>query len=102
MRGRRGREGDLEQLLEQQRRRVAELELRLERQAGRDPLTGLANLGRMRDQLDVEIGRARPPGRPLSVAVVDVDHFRAINARGGYAVGDEVLKSVGRMLESAT
>src|SRR3954468_15727869 len=102
MRGRKEREAELETSLEQERRRVSELELVLERQAGRDPLTGLANLGRMRDQLDVEIGRARRHGRPLSVAVVDVDGFRAMNTRGGYAVGDEVLRSVGRMLENAT
>ena len=102
MRRRKDRESELERRLEASRRRVAELELKLERQAGRDPLTGLANLSRMRDQLDVEIGRARRHGRPLSVAVVDVDGFRAINARGGYALGDEVLRAVGRMLEDAT
>src|SRR4051794_15591132 len=102
MRGRKERESELERALEASRRRVAELELKLERQAGRDPLTGLANLGRLRDQLDREVARARRHGRPLSVSVVDVDHFRAINARGGYAVGDEILIAVGKMLEGAT
>src|SRR5829696_10574871 len=102
MRGRRGRERELARLLEEQRRRVSELELALERKAGRDPLTGLANLGRLRDLLDTEVARARRHGRALSVAVVDVDGFRNINARGGYNVGDLVLKEVAKMLESAT
>src|SRR3954467_15710742 len=102
MRGRKEREAELETSLEQERRRVSELELVLERQAGRDPLTGLANLGRLRDQLEVEVGRARRHGRPLTVAVGDVDGFRAINARGGYGVGDDVLVEVARMLEGAT
>jgi diguanylate cyclase (GGDEF)-like protein len=102
MRGRKERETELETMVEEQRRRVAELELVLERQAGRDPLTGLANLGRLRDQLETEVQRARRHGRPLTVAVVDVDNFRDVNARCGYGVGDELLQTVAKMLGDAT
>ena len=102
MRRRKGREASLERLLEEQRRRVSELELALERRAGRDPLTGLPSLGRLRDELEREVHRARRHGRALSVAVVDVDHFRDVNARGGYNAGDLVLREVAKMLEGAT
>ena len=53
----------------------AEDRTRLDRQAGEDPLTGLPNYRAFRDRLENEVSRARRHGRPLTVAVVDVDRF---------------------------
>ena len=100
--GRREREVDLERLLEEARRRIADLEGQLQRQAGRDPLTGLASLPRLRSQLDMELQRARRHGRPLSLALLDIDGFRALNARHGYPAGDEVLVAVGKLFGGYT
>ena len=100
--GRREREGELEGLLEQSRRRVAELELLLERQGGRDPVTGLITLTRLRSQLEVEMQRARRHGRPLTVALLDIDGFRSINARSGFAQGDALLVAVAGVIREYT
>ncbi len=63
----------------------------LQRQATRDGLTGLLNrtafLGRLRDA----VAAAQAGGRPLTLALLDIDHFKAINDRHGHPVGDRVL-----------
>jgi diguanylate cyclase (GGDEF)-like protein/putative nucleotidyltransferase with HDIG domain len=82
--------------------RIAALERQLEVQAGFDPVTGLVSLPRFRAQLDIEVQRSRRHGRPLSAAVLDIDGFRDINSRHGYAIGDTVLAAVGTVLTNAT
>jgi diguanylate cyclase (GGDEF)-like protein len=67
---------------------------RLAADATTDPLTGLANHRRFQDRLRAEMGRAQRYGRGLALALVDVDHFKAINDAGGHGVGDEVLCGV--------
>jgi diguanylate cyclase (GGDEF)-like protein/putative nucleotidyltransferase with HDIG domain len=91
---------ELERQLADAQRQIADLDRRLVRQAGNDPVTGLPNLGRFRAQLDVEVKRTRRHGRPLCAAVLDIDGFRAVNAHHGYAVGDELLAAVGRALSA--
>jgi diguanylate cyclase (GGDEF)-like protein len=59
-----------------------------------DPLTGLANRRHLLAGLEQELRRADRSGRPLSVLMVDLDHFKAINDRYGHAVGDAVLVAV--------
>lgn len=61
----------------------------------RDDLTGLANRRALFDRLD-GLHRER---RPVAVLAVDVDDFKAVNDRLGHAVGDDVLTSVGAVLE---
>ena len=103
--GGRGRQSEIEQLQGQlgaAQRRVGELERELETRALRDPLTGLPNLQAFGRRLDGEIDRARRHGRALSVAVLDVDGFGAINSAHGRAVGDQVLQAVGRALSQLT
>lgn len=102
MTGRRERERELETLLEASRRRVGELEAELEAGHGRDALTGLVTLPRLREQLEAEVHRARRHGHPLSVALVDLDGFRAVNARSGFAAGDGVLLAVADILRRFT
>ena len=62
--------------------------------ATRDGLTGVANRRTLDEVLAREAARAARSGRPLSVALVDVDHFKALNDTHGHQVGDEVLRTV--------
>jgi diguanylate cyclase len=70
----------------------------VERQAREDALTGLSN----RRHFDREIGETFPLYRrrklPFSVALCDIDNFKSVNDTFGHAVGDRVLKAVGRLL----
>ena len=67
---------------------------RLEALLFEDPLTGLFNRRFILTQLDGAVSAARRHGRPLSVAVIDIDHFKAINDRHGHPAGDAVLAGV--------
>jgi len=70
---------------------VAENEARLQLLAGTDGLTGLANRRLFLQALGHESERARREGRQLSVAIVDVDHFKRINDLHGHDIGDRAL-----------
>lgn len=59
--------------------------------AATDGLTGLANRRQLDDELDRQVARSRRHGEPLSLVLVDVDSFKAVNDRFGHAVGDRVL-----------
>jgi diguanylate cyclase (GGDEF)-like protein/putative nucleotidyltransferase with HDIG domain len=84
------------------KRRIAQLEQQLHSRASRDPVTGLPNLNLFSKHLEVEVQRARRHGRPLSIAVLDIDGFRGINSTHGREVGDQVLTAVGRALAEHT
>jgi two-component system, cell cycle response regulator len=72
---------------------VAQAE-RLEALLFEDALTGLANRRYILTQLGGMVSGARRHNRPLTAAVIDVDHFKAINDNQGHAAGDRVLASV--------
>jgi diguanylate cyclase (GGDEF)-like protein/putative nucleotidyltransferase with HDIG domain len=93
---------DLASQLSAARRHIASLEQQLEARRTRDPLTGLPVVEVLNQRLGPEIERSRRHGRPLSVAVVDVDGFRAINAHFGRAIGDRVLTAIGKTLAMCT
>ncbi len=63
-----------------------------------DRLTGVANRGAVLASLFSEVERAVRYGRPLSVAFVDIDHFKAVNDTYGHAAGDIVLRGVAQTL----
>jgi diguanylate cyclase (GGDEF)-like protein len=85
------------------RQRIAELEGRLSQLEHRDPLTGsLLSLRSFRTQLELDVARAERYGRPLSVALLDVDRFRNLNLEHGYATGDAVLASLGHLIAEQT
>jgi diguanylate cyclase (GGDEF)-like protein len=67
-------------------------------QASSDPLTGLANHRTLQQRLAAEVARAGRHRRPLSVAVIDIDHFKQINDIAGHEAGDEMLVRVARCL----
>jgi diguanylate cyclase (GGDEF)-like protein/PAS domain S-box-containing protein len=68
----------------------------------RDPLTGLFNRRYLEESLEREITRATRSRHPLSVIMLDVDHFKAFNDTHGHAAGDAMLTAIGRMLLSRT
>jgi diguanylate cyclase (GGDEF)-like protein len=63
-----------------------------------DRLTGVANRQSLLAALFAETERASRYGRPLSVAFVDIDHFKSVNDTYGHAVGDIVLRGVAQAL----
>jgi diguanylate cyclase (GGDEF)-like protein len=63
----------------------------LTRQARTDPLTGLPNRLGWDEQLTRELARARRTGEPLSLALLDLDHFKAFNDAHGHQAGDRLL-----------
>ncbi|WMJ70035.1 CHASE2 domain-containing protein [Stenotrophomonas sp. 24(2023)] len=67
-------------------------------QANRDALTGLVNRLRFEQGLQQEIDAARRSGKPLSLALIDVDHFKQHNDRNGHQAGDQVLRDVAHTL----
>ena len=72
---------------------------RLREQAFRDPLTDLYNRRYMEESLQRELKRARRSRTPISMLVVDVDHFKRLNDSRGHDAGDEVLR---RLAEAFT
>ncbi|MBK9116401.1 MAG: diguanylate cyclase [Betaproteobacteria bacterium] len=72
----------------------------LERQTYEDALTGLANRRRLDQRLADEFALALRHGRPLAVAMADLDHFKAVNDRFSHAVGDAALRATARLLAS--
>ena len=73
---------------------VYRLRAALMEMASTDPLTGLANRRAFQAVLDRELAQRQRSGRPLCVAVIDLDHFKAINDEHGHLVGDRVLAEV--------
>jgi len=71
---------------------------RLETMLFEDPLTGLTNRRFILTQLDGLVSGARRHGRALTVAVIDVDHFKTVNDTRGHAAGDKVLAAVAHAL----
>ena len=74
----------------------------LEKLARIDPLTGVANRRDLEQTLESEVARAVRYGHPLSVIMVDVDHFKLVNDNFGHAVGDEILCMLGKLLTRCT
>jgi two-component system, cell cycle response regulator len=66
-----------------------------------DPLTGLNNRRSLYAQLEREFARAQRYRHPLSVLMLDIDHFKAVNDTFGHQMGDRVLKILGDVLRSS-
>ena len=73
---------------------------RLESLASSDSLTGLWNRRQLGIILSREIERADRYLEPLSIVMVDIDHFKSVNDRFGHDAGDAVLSGVGRLLSA--
>ncbi|NOZ86011.1 MAG: GGDEF domain-containing protein [Deltaproteobacteria bacterium] len=82
---------------------VPHLEIaRLRRLNESDPLTLLHNRRHIDTRLPAEIHRARRSGRPLSAAMLDIDHFKRVNDTFGHEAGDQVLCAVSDRMRMAS
>ena len=66
-----------------------------------DPLTGLPNRRAFDARLGEEVARAARTGRPLSLVLLDLDHFKRVNDEHGHPAGDAVLVEASRRLTTA-
>ena len=69
-------------------------------QAARDTLTGLLNRRDLAHHLGAMVDEARRTGRPLSIAMVDMDHLKELNDRFGHRAGDAGIVGVAQVLSS--
>ena len=81
--------------------RLDRAQKRLKTIATTDELTGLRNRRYIMDHLDKEYQRAARTGAPLSLILLDIDHFKKVNDTHGHAFGDVVLKAVAREMEGS-
>lgn len=73
---------------------------KLNKMAATDPLTGLQNRRTLDERLAVSLDNCRQMGLPLSLAMIDIDHFKRVNDTYGHQSGDEVIKGVAGVIKS--
>jgi diguanylate cyclase (GGDEF)-like protein/PAS domain S-box-containing protein len=78
------------------------LRARLQQQAIRDPLTGLFNRRYLDETLERELQRAERHQHPISIIMIDIDHFKRFNDIYGHHAGDLLLQAVGQFLRTHT
>lgn len=66
--------------------------------SSRDTLTGLYNRWFVMEKIDTELNRSLRHGSPMSLLMLDVDHFKRINDTWGHSAGDQVLQGIGKLL----
>ncbi|MCL2345928.1 MAG: diguanylate cyclase [Desulfobulbus sp.] len=79
---------------------ITRLQAALREQAVRDSLTGLYNRRYLDGILEREVSRARREGSPLSLVMLDIDHFKPVNDTYGHPAGDEVLRLLAATLQA--
>ena len=72
----------------------------LQRLATIDRMTGLSNRAQYLTVAEVELARSRRYDRPLSMLMLDIDHFKSINDRHGHDIGDKVIIEVARLCQA--
>lgn len=82
---------DSRRRLREQLDEITELQAQLEELARRDPLTGTYNRRYLDQALGLAMARAQATGKPLSLLLFDIDHFKRINDSYGHPVGDRVI-----------
>lgn len=87
-----------EKKIEDQMIELAEMNRRLELLSTTDGLTGLRNHRYFQEALESSITDLSPTGRPVSLVLLDVDHFKGFNDSFGHVAGDAVLKRVASVL----
>jgi diguanylate cyclase (GGDEF)-like protein len=81
-------------------RLLTESMMSLEHLASTDELTGLLNRRALFERLETEIERSRRYASPLSLVLLDLDHFKQINDTHGHQGGDAVLRAVGTLISA--
>ena len=79
--------------------RIAELEAE-KRALGFDPVTGCANRGSLNVALEDAFSAATMRNDPMSILMIDIDDFKAVNDQHGHPFGDETLRSVANVLRA--
>ena len=82
---------------------LSNLKLRelMHRQANHDPLTGLFNRRYLDDTLPRELNQARRKNEPVSIAMLDIDHFKKFNDTFGHEAGDLILRELGHLFRES-
>ena len=82
---------------------LSNLKLRelMHRQANHDTLTGLFNRRYLEDTLPRELNQARRKNEPVSVAMLDIDHFKKFNDSFGHEAGDLILREMGHLFRES-
>jgi diguanylate cyclase (GGDEF)-like protein len=88
----------MRQRLVEQAAELTEANVELARLAEMDGLTGIPNRRRLDRKLDEEVSRCARSRHPLSVILLDIDHFKRLNDTHGHQVGDECLRLIGSSL----
>jgi diguanylate cyclase (GGDEF)-like protein len=81
--------------------RSAMRRVELEALARNDPLTGAENRRSLEIELEIAIAGFRRDGRPVALALLDLDHFKSVNDRFGHEVGDGVLRDFARLVQAS-
>ena len=89
-------------IIDERTRELAEANKELARLARLDGLTGIANHRRFREFFDQEWRRCLRAGQPLSIVMIDIDHFKQYNDRYGHQHGDDALRNVADIIQHAT
>ena len=87
--------------LQEVNRALEEAVEQLREQARTDGLTGLFNHRSFQEVLNLEVKRSQRHGQPLSLMMIDVDHFKTFNDAHGHPAGDEVLKGMAKVLRQS-
>jgi diguanylate cyclase (GGDEF)-like protein len=92
---------ELEAKIHERTHELAESNARLAQLAVTDGLTGLYNHRHFHERLALEVERSQRSGLPLSLLMLDIDHFKQFNDSYGHPAGDEVLRQLARVLADA-
>lgn len=90
--------GDLAQSFQTMAHQLKQDFTKITEMANRDGLTGLYNARFFLEAFDRELARAQRVGKPLSLVILDADHFKRLNDRRGHQVGDIVLQHIARLI----
>jgi diguanylate cyclase (GGDEF)-like protein len=90
---------DVDDALEARTTELESARLELQRLSTEDSLTALANHEQLLEFVEREWRRGRRDGTPVSLVLLDLDHFRSFNRQFGRRVGDDCLRQVGRAIE---
>lgn len=89
------------QALHDQIGKIHDLQEKLREQANRDSLTGLFNRRYLEGTLERELSRCKRENAPLTMLLLDIDHFKLVNDTYGHQAGDEVLRVFARALQES-